>query len=57
MTLPDAVRFVESAKLTRAAKDAILGGNAARLLKINLPKPAAAPGKRGKPKAKAKPKR
>ena len=57
MALPDAVRFVESAKLTRAAKDAILGGNAARLLKIKLPKQAAAPAKRGKPKAKARAKR
>jgi len=53
MALPDAVRFVETAKLTRADKDAILGGNAARLLKIKLPKPAA-PAKRAQPKAKAK---
>jgi aminocarboxymuconate-semialdehyde decarboxylase len=57
MALPDAVRFVEAAKLTRAAKEAILSGNAARLLKIKLPKPAAAPAKRAKPKAKAKRKR
>jgi hypothetical protein len=57
MALPDAVRFVETAKLTRANKDAILGGNAARLLKIKLPKPtAAAPAKRAKAKAKVKPK-
>ena len=41
MALPEAVRFVEDAKLTRAAKAAILGGNAARLLGIELPKPAA----------------
>jgi aminocarboxymuconate-semialdehyde decarboxylase len=46
MALPDAVRFVETAKLTRAAKDAILGGNAARLLKIKLPKASPAPAKR-----------
>ena len=57
MALPDAVRFVESAKLTRAAKDAILAGNAARLLKIKLPKQAAASAKRGKPKTKARAKR
>jgi aminocarboxymuconate-semialdehyde decarboxylase len=56
MALPDAVRFVETAKLTRANKDAILGGNAARLLKIKLPKPtAAAPAKRAKAKAKTQP--
>lgn len=37
MALPDAVNFVSSAKLTRADQAAILGGNAARLLKIKLP--------------------
>jgi aminocarboxymuconate-semialdehyde decarboxylase len=57
MALPDAVRFVETAKLTRAAKDAILGGNAARLLKIKLPKRAAPQAGRAKPKVKAKRKR
>jgi aminocarboxymuconate-semialdehyde decarboxylase len=57
MALPDAVRFVETAKLTRAAKDGILGGNAARLLKIKLPKRAAPQAGRAKPKAKAKRKR
>jgi aminocarboxymuconate-semialdehyde decarboxylase len=57
MALPDAVRFVETAKLTRANKDAILGGNAARLLKIKLPKPMAAAPAKAKPKPKAKRKR
>ncbi len=51
MALPDAVNFVAGAKLARADKAAILGGNAARLLKIKLPavggKPATA-----KPQAK-----
>ena len=37
MSLPNVVKFVETAKLNRAGKDAILGGNAARLLKIKLP--------------------
>jgi len=37
MALPNAVRFVESAKLGTADKAAILGGNAARLLKIESP--------------------
>lgn len=37
MALPEAVKFVGSAKLGRADKAAILGGNAARLLKIKLP--------------------
>ncbi len=41
MALPDAVNFVAGAKLSRADKAAILGGNAARLLKIKLPVPAA----------------
>ena len=41
MSLPDAVNFVSSAKLSRADKVAILGGNAARLLKIKLPSHAA----------------
>jgi len=57
MALPDAVRFVESAKLTRADKAAILGGNAARLLKIKLPNLAAAPARRDQPKPKPKAKR
>ncbi|HLI19918.1 MAG TPA: amidohydrolase family protein [Stellaceae bacterium] len=52
MALPDAVNFVERAKLTRAAKDAILGGNAARLLKIKLPKKAAVKAPATKKKAK-----
>jgi aminocarboxymuconate-semialdehyde decarboxylase len=51
MALPNAVRFVDSAALAAADRAAILGGNAARLLKIKLPKPAAAP-VRKKPKAK-----
>ncbi len=61
MALPDAVNFVTSAKLTQAEKTAILGGNAARLLKIKLPSGAAkAPAKsppakkRGRVKAKKK---
>ena len=60
MALPKAVNFVASAKLSRAEKAAILGGNAARLLKIELSKAARAPKKpkpaatRGKPSAKAK---
>jgi aminocarboxymuconate-semialdehyde decarboxylase len=37
MALPDAVKFVQTAKLAPADKAAILGGNAARLLKIKLP--------------------
>ena len=44
MALPHAVKFVESAKLTRADQAAILGGNAARLLKLK--RPAAKKGKR-----------
>jgi aminocarboxymuconate-semialdehyde decarboxylase len=40
MALPEAVKFVTSAKLSRADKAAILGGNAARLLQIKLPKRA-----------------
>jgi aminocarboxymuconate-semialdehyde decarboxylase len=46
MALPEAVKFVTSAKLSRADKAAILGGNAARLLQIKLPTPAATAGKR-----------
>ena len=56
MALPDAVNFVEKAKLSRAAKNAILGGNAARLLKIELPKKTAAPAKKA-PAKKASTKR
>jgi len=41
MSLPHAVNFVASADLSRADKAAILGGNAARLLKIKLPAAAA----------------
>jgi len=40
MALPNAVGFVNGAKLGRAEKAAILGGNAARLLKIKLGGPA-----------------
>ena len=50
MALPNAVRFVETAKLTRAGKDAVLGGNAARLLKIKLPKAGGATPKKAKKK-------
>jgi aminocarboxymuconate-semialdehyde decarboxylase len=56
MALPDAVKFVETAKLAAADKAAILGGNAARLLKIKLPR-AATSGERAavsKPKAAAR---
>jgi aminocarboxymuconate-semialdehyde decarboxylase len=56
MALPKAVRFVESADLSEHEKAAILGGNAARLLKIKVPKPAAAP-KKARVQAKAKAKR
>jgi hypothetical protein len=49
MALPHAVKFVAGAKLARADKAAILGGNAARLLKIKLP----ASGAQAKPKAAA----
>ena len=46
MGLPHAVPFVEDApKLSRADRAAILGGNAARLLKIKLPN-AAKPARR-----------
>ena len=38
MALPNAVRFVETAALGEADKAAILGVNAARLLKIKPPK-------------------
>ncbi len=38
MALPDAVKFIDSAALGRADKAAILGGNAARLLQIKLPR-------------------
>jgi aminocarboxymuconate-semialdehyde decarboxylase len=37
MALPNAVEFVETAALDRAEKAAILGGNAAKLLKLKLP--------------------
>ena len=37
MALPNAVRFVETAKLTRSDQALILGGNAARLLKLKRP--------------------
>ncbi len=53
MALPNAVSFVEKARLARADKASILGGTAARLLKLTLPKPAKrAPAKAGKAKAK-----
>lgn len=51
MALPEAVKFVTSAKLSRADKAAILGGNAARLLQIKLPVRAA---KRGTSSSSAK---
>ncbi|HUK58993.1 MAG TPA: amidohydrolase family protein [Stellaceae bacterium] len=57
MALPKAVRFVESADLAEREKVAILGGNAARLLKIKLPKTAAPARSRPRAKAKAKAKR
>ncbi|HZT52318.1 MAG TPA: amidohydrolase family protein [Stellaceae bacterium] len=53
MALPKAVSFVETSALSRADKAAILGGNAARLLKIRRPA-AAAPARKAKAKAKAK---
>ena len=53
MALPNPVGFVNGAKLTRADKASILGGNAAKLLKIKMPpgnarakKPAARPKKK-----------
>jgi aminocarboxymuconate-semialdehyde decarboxylase len=49
MAEPDPVGFVDGARLKDDEKAAVLGGNAARLLKIRLPQPAAA-----KKKAKAK---
>ena len=52
MALPRAVQFVESADLAEREKMAILGGNAARLLKIKPPK--APPPKKARAKAKAK---
>jgi aminocarboxymuconate-semialdehyde decarboxylase len=56
MALPNAVRFVESAALGNSDKAAILGGNAARLLKIRPPKPAKKTAKKAK-KRKAKARR
>jgi aminocarboxymuconate-semialdehyde decarboxylase len=53
MALPKAVQFVESADLAAREKALILGGNAARLLKIKPPKPAA-PVKPAKKNARAK---
>jgi len=50
MALPKAVRFVESATLSGADKAAILGGNAARLLKIKRPAAKPAPARKAKPK-------
>ena len=38
MAEPDPVRFVSTARLGKAEKAAILGGNAAKLLKIKPPK-------------------
>jgi aminocarboxymuconate-semialdehyde decarboxylase len=46
MALPHAVRFVESARLADTAKAAILGGNAARLLKLKRPAARKAKAKR-----------
>ncbi len=58
MALPEAVKFVASAALKPADKAAILGGNAARLLKITLPRAAQKAGaSTGKGKAKAAPSR
>lgn len=54
MALPNAVRFVETADLAGADKAAMLGLNAAKLLKI---KPPARPVPAQKPRAKAKAKR
>ena len=51
MALPNAVRFVETADLAGADKAAMLGLNAAKLLKI---KPPARPVPAQKPRAKAK---
>lgn len=57
MGLPHAVPFVEDApKLSRADRAAILGGNAARLLKIKLPN-AAKPARRKPASRKAAPRR
>jgi aminocarboxymuconate-semialdehyde decarboxylase len=53
MALPNAVRFVEGADLGAADKAAMLGLNAAKLLKIKPPKPAAPP-KKAKAKKKAR---
>jgi aminocarboxymuconate-semialdehyde decarboxylase len=53
MALPKAVSFVETADLSGADKAAILGGNAARLLKIRRPA-AKAPPRKAKANAKAK---
>ena len=60
MALPNAVRFVETAPaLSQADQAAILGGNAARLLKIKPPRAAPAPAKlpRAKRGAQAKAKK
>jgi len=42
MAQPDAVGFIETAKLKTAEKVAILGGNAAKLLKVKVPAKGAA---------------
>jgi aminocarboxymuconate-semialdehyde decarboxylase len=54
MALPNAVRFVESADLGAADKAAMLGLNAAKLLKIKPPKQPAVPPKQAKAKKKAR---
>jgi aminocarboxymuconate-semialdehyde decarboxylase len=56
MALPNAVRFVETAGLGEADKAAMLGLNAAKLLKLKPPKPAAPP-KTARAKAKKKARR
>jgi len=57
MALPNAVRFVESAGLDERAQAAILGGNAAKLLKLKVPRPAAPAKRAAAAKAKAKKKK
>jgi len=57
MALPNAVRFVESAGLDERAQAAILGGNAAKLLKLKVPRPAAPAKRAAAAKAKSKKKK
>lgn len=52
MALPHAVPFVSEARLPREAKAAILGGTAARLLKVKLPSASKAKNSASRPKKK-----